>query len=69
VVGDNGLRRLLSLLTGASDRIGREINPIAMSPAEFGRRVADKEHFITAVLEGPKHFIIGSADDLKAMGG
>ncbi len=68
VVGDIGLRRLLSLLTDASGRIGREINPIVMSARELGKRVADGEHFITAVLDGPKHFIVGNADELKAMG-
>jgi hypothetical protein len=68
VVGDIGLRRPLSLLTGVSDRIGREINPIVMSARELGKRVADGEHFITAVLDGPKHFIVGNADELKAMG-
>jgi DNA-binding transcriptional ArsR family regulator len=64
VIGDIGLRRLLALLTGIGERIGREINPIVMSAREFGKRVADREHFITAVMEGPKHFIVGSADDL-----
>jgi DNA-binding transcriptional ArsR family regulator len=68
VIGDIGLRRVLSLLTGVSDRIGREINPIVMSIREFRKRVADQEHFITAVLDGPKHLIIGSADDLAVMG-
>ena len=68
VIGDIGLRQLLSLLTGVSDRIGREINPIVMSAREFGKRVADGEHFITAVLDGPKHFIVGTADDLPGHG-
>jgi predicted nucleotidyltransferase len=68
VLGGIGLRNLLSLLAGISDRTGREINPIVMSAAEFRTRVADKEHFIVAVLEGPKYFIKGSADDIRAMG-
>ena len=68
VIGEIGLRKVLSLLTGVSDRIGRELNPIVMSIREFRKRVADQEHFITAVLDGPKHFIVGTADDLKAMG-
>ena len=67
VIGDIGLRKVLSLLTGVSDRIGRELNPIVMSIREFRKRVADQEHFITAVLGGPKHFIIGSANNLAAM--
>ena len=68
VIGEIGLRKLLSLLTGVGNRIGREINPVVMSIREFRKRVADQEHFITAVWEGPKHFIIGSDDDLAAMG-
>jgi hypothetical protein len=68
VIGEIGLRKVLSFLTGVSDRIGRELNPIVMSIREFRKRVADQEHFITAVLDGPKHFIVGTADDLKAMG-
>ena len=39
-----------------------------MSAREHGKRVADGEHFITAVLDGPKPFIVGNADELKAMG-
>ena len=68
VIGDIGLRGLLSLLTGISERIGREINPIMMSAREFGKRVAEGEHFITAVMDGPKHFIVGSVDDLPGHG-
>ena len=68
VIGDIGLRQVLSLLTGVSDRIGREINPIVISARECGKRLADGEHFITAVLAGPKHFIVGTADDLTSMG-
>ncbi len=68
VLGGIGLRKLLSLLAGISDHTGREINPIVMSAAEFRTRVADKEHFIGAVLEGPKYFIKGSADDIRSMG-
>ncbi len=68
VIGEIGLRKLLSLLTGVGNRIGREINPVVMSIREFRKRVADQEHFITAVWDGPKHFIIGSDDDLAAMG-
>lgn len=68
VLGGIGLRKLLSLLAGISDRTGREINPMVMSTTEFRMRVADKQHFIMAVLEGPKYFIKGSADDISAMG-
>ena len=68
VIGDIGLRKVLSLLTGVSDRIGRELNPIVMSIREFRKRVADQEHFIMAVLDGPKHFIMGTADDLAGHG-
>ncbi len=69
VIGDIGLRKLLSLLSGVSDRIGREVNPIVMSEQELKKRLAAAEHFIMGVWDAPKQFIIGDADDLAAMGG
>jgi len=68
VIGDLGLRDLSRCLAGVSDTIGREINPHVMRPEEFKTRVEKGEHFITRVLESPKLFVIGSEDELAAMG-
>lgn len=69
VIGDIGLRKLVSLLSGVADRIGREVNPVVMTEQELKKRLASAEHFIVGVWDAPKQFIIGDADDLAAMGG
>ncbi|MDY6973152.1 MAG: nucleotidyltransferase domain-containing protein [Thermodesulfobacteriota bacterium] len=68
VIGQTGLRKLSKMLAGVSDRINREINPYALSQKEFAKRNKDREHFIARVIESPKMFIIGNANDLEAMG-
>lgn len=69
VIGQLSLRKLIGMLAGVSEKIGREINPHVLSVDEFAKRKARKEHFITQVLEAPKIFIIGNANDLEAMAG
>lgn len=69
VIGDLGLRHLTQLLSGVSEKIGREINPHIFSEDEFQKRIESREHFISNVLKSPKIFIIGSDDDLKGLGG
>ena len=68
VIGDIGLRRLSSLLSGIPEKTGREVNPYVLSRVEFQKRLKNKEHFLTSVLQSPKIFIIGSENDLSAMG-
>jgi predicted nucleotidyltransferase len=68
VIGALGLRKLTGLLVGASEQIGREVNPHVLTEKEFIRRKRNKDHFITQVLESPKIFIIGNQNDLDKMG-
>jgi len=68
VIGTIGLRSLSSRLAGVSEQIGREINPHALSIEEFRHRKQNGNHFLSNVLESPKLFIIGSENDLEAMG-
>jgi predicted nucleotidyltransferase len=68
VIGTIGLRSLSSRLAGVSEQIGREINPNALSIEEFRRRKQNGNHFLSNVIESPKLFIIGSENDLEAMG-
>ena len=68
VIGAVGLRSLSSWLAGASDQIGREINPHTMSVEEFRRRKQKEDHFLSHVLESPKLFIVGKEHDLESMG-
>jgi len=68
VVGSLGLRDLSKLLFGVSEKIGREINPHVLYDHEFRKRLKNKEHFISAIAKEPKIFIIGSQDELEAVG-
>lgn len=68
VIGETGLRKVSVLLSGAGNRLGREINPHVMSPAEFVKRRREKDHFVTSVLAMPKIFVVGSEYDFEAMG-
>lgn len=67
VIGDLGLRKLTGLLSGVSDKIGREINPHVFSSKEFKKRSAQNDHFISRVLEEPKIFVLGNENELEAM--
>ena len=69
VIGKLGLRKLSGMLSGISGQIGRGINPHVLSVHEFIKRKTNRDHFITQALEAPKIFIIGNANDLKAMDG
>ena len=69
VVGSLGLRELTSLLAGTAEKLGREINPHILTEVEYQERIERADHFVTNVLSGPKLFVVGSQDDLEAMGG
>ena len=68
VIGSIRLRPLSGLLSGISERIGREINPHVLSEAEFKKRMHERAHFLMQVMESPKIFVIGNPDELSAMG-
>jgi DNA-binding transcriptional ArsR family regulator len=68
VIGEISLRKIISHLSGISEKIGREINPHAMTAKEYSKRRKSKDHFVNNVLAGPKIFIVGNEDDFKAMG-
>lgn len=68
VIGTISLRQLGKLLSGVAPILGREINPHILSPEEFAKRRKSREHFIATVLSEPRLFVIGSEDELKAMG-
>lgn len=68
VIGSLGMRELSAMLSGVTDKIGREVNPHIFDEKEFRRRVKDKEHFVTRVLESTKMFIVGDENDLSSVG-
>lgn len=67
VIGDASLRTLASRLRAASNQLGREINPVTMTAAEFARD-RSKNPFLREVLGKEKLFIKGTADALARLG-
>jgi len=67
IIGKLGLRKVIALLSGISEKIGREINPHVMTVDEYRRRASQGEHFISRILQEPKIFIVGNENELKEM--
>jgi predicted nucleotidyltransferase len=67
VIGPVGLAELAPSLLKAEKRLGREINVTNYSTAEFRKKVAQREHFLTAVLKAPLQFVKGDQRDLDAI--
>jgi predicted nucleotidyltransferase len=66
VIGEAGLRALAPGLRRASEQIGREINPITMTVAEYtkGRK---KHPLLLDLADKEKLFIVGGADEIARM--
>jgi uncharacterized protein len=69
IVGNASLDQVLSRLSKVEKGIGRPINPTVYSVAEFKSKRATGNHFLTAVLEGQKVFLLGDEDELRKVGG
>ncbi|ALM85823.1 nucleotidyltransferase domain-containing protein [Bordetella sp. N] len=52
------------LLEDVSGQLGRPVNPTILTRAEFSRRIAANDSFMTRVMAQPKTWIIGSSSDL-----
>lgn len=66
VIGDAGLRALAPRLRPAAERLGREINPVTLTVAEFARDRA-KKTFLRDVLAKDKLFLKGNSDELARL--
>lgn len=68
VIGPLGLREVTKALHGVALKLGREVNPHVLTPAEFANRKRSGDHFITSLLESPRLFIVGTDDELTKLG-
>jgi predicted nucleotidyltransferase len=68
IVGELGLREAVRRLAPAHDRLGREINPVVWSRAEYDRRRAQGDHFLATVLAGPRAVVAGELGDAEPVG-
>ncbi len=69
VIGKVSFTRIVEALLPAQDRLRRDINPVVYSVAEFRRRLRGDHHFVSAVVEGPKIFLVGNEDELRRVAG
>ena len=67
VIGKISSRELSRLLSKPKRELMREINYVVFSPKEFKERVKQKDHFLNSVLKDKKIFIVGDANELKAI--
>ena len=69
IIGDIELDDILVRLTQAETSLSRAVNPTVYSIHEFKRKLEDGNHFLNAVLDGKKVFLIGNEDELREMAG
>jgi predicted nucleotidyltransferase len=65
VIGAIGLSELAPVLEKAEERLGRPVNASVFTSEEYAKKIAHKNHFLRAVLEKEKLFIVGNANDLE----
>lgn len=64
VVGKVGFAEVVAAISPLRERLGRELNPVVMTPEEFGDLREAGERFVERVMGEPKLFLIGANDDL-----
>lgn len=64
VVGSASFEDVVEASHLARERLGREVNPVVMSKAEFRAKRRAHDRFISRVLKEPKLFVMGDADEL-----
>jgi hypothetical protein len=67
VIGDISLAAVAKALAEAQRQLSREINPTIYRPAEFAAKLRDGHHFLSAVMDGPKVFLIGGPIELSRL--
>lgn len=65
VIGSLGLSKLSPVLEAVEGRLGRPINASVYTPQEFAKKIDAKNHFLRAVLDKEKLFVIGNTDELE----
>jgi predicted nucleotidyltransferase len=58
---------LFSLLAEPQEKLGREINPSFYSEENWVKKMKANNNFVTKIIEQPKIFLIGSADELSEL--
>lgn len=67
VIGPAAFGEIVDALMDAQSRLAREINPTVYDVADFQGRLANKEHFVSAIVDQPKLFVIGSEHEFDQL--
>jgi len=67
IIGDISFGDIVSLLSGAEEQLGREINSVVYPIAEFKQKAKGDHHFVKSVLESEKIFLIGDEGELARL--
>lgn len=67
VIGDATFAEVVSAVSNAQSRLGRDINPTVYRRAEFESKLREGHYFLTSLLREPKLFIVGDADELARL--
>ena len=68
VVGEISFNAVVAVLADLHDQLGREINPVILSAAEFGKKYAS-DPFLQRVVKETKIYIMGGVDDFTKLVG
>jgi DNA-binding transcriptional ArsR family regulator len=66
LIGQVGLAELTPALRRAEAQLGRAVNPTLYTREEFATKLQAGHHFLKAVLDGEKLFILGGPHELAA---
>jgi predicted nucleotidyltransferase len=67
IVGRISFEDVVSLLSPAEEKLGRDVNPVVYPITEFKQKVREDHHFVNTVLEGDKIFLIGDEGELAKL--
>ena len=67
IVGSATRREVAAALADAARSLGRELNPVILTPADLTRRRRAGDHFVTSVLAGPRIWLVGDDASLAAL--
>jgi DNA-binding transcriptional ArsR family regulator len=65
VIGETGRFELTKALQEATRRLARPVNATVYKPAEFATKATSDDHFVRAVLDNEKLFVLGDEHDLE----
>ena len=64
VVGEVSFAEVVASLVPLRERLGREVNPVVMTPQDFAAQRAAGERFVKRVMQEPRLLLMGTDDDL-----